>query len=403
MNTFGSAQLQFALYDPRGVLEERHRFGRSAIPALVRANSLCCPSGRWPTRGWLLMARGDYDRLDKYSTALQLHLGDTTKSDNVGVLQNLSIVQAQCVTRGLAADKNALYLVEITDDRGILQNKWFSFPTTSNYNIRAPAYPSTFHPSSMNSGTTWTWTTMLQNLWEQMTLLGTWPGLPFTPAGTPEGWWFPGVSAWTALCDVLDYLGMTVVCNLQSSTPFTIAKQNTADTAYAALLTKYQNRLEEDMEWIDTGAGRVPATVKVLFRRRNTIYGTEETVRYDSPQWDMDSIYSVSVSAPAAYSSAVGTHHLWSDFTVRYDQDGAPLAADVAMAATIAQERATQYYAHINPAAYTDRTYAGALPFKTGSLVDGVRWYQDLSDGMRWGGWRTQVVYGPQPPWPEYP
>lgn len=400
MNTFGAETNQLPLYDVRSVIANRQRFRREAITPLERANSIYIPSGRYATRGWILLSRYDYDQIDKYSTALQLNVGDTRLADNVGALKNLSIVQAQCVTRGLASDTNAIYLVEITDARGILCNQWFQFPTVSKYNIRSPAYPQEFYADSLNAGVAWTWAGMLQNLWEQMPLLGDWPGLPVTPTGTPEGFWFSGVNAWHAFNDVLEHLGLMVACNLTQASPFTIVEQNADDEAFTALQTKYLTNLEDDLEWIDYGSGRVPAVVKVLFRRRNSIYGSEETVRRDTLQWSTDAIYTVSVNAPAAYTSAVGTHHLWSDFTIRYDDDGDPLAADVTTANTIAQERVTQYYAHINPAAYLSQTYAGTLPFVTGSKVDGVCYYQDFRSN-NWQGWRTGVVYGPNPPWPD--
>lgn len=390
MNTFGSVPLQFALCDVRSVLDNRARFRREDLPLLEHVNHFYCPSGRWPSRGWVLLPRYEYDQLDKYSTTFQLNVGDSI------ALKNLCAVQARCVTRGLASDRNALYLIELTDGRGVLHNRWFQFPITAAYNIRAPAYPGTFHPGSLNGGAAWSWSTMLQDMWTQMSaFLGVWPGLPTTPAGTPEGFWFQGVPAWHALCDVLDHLGMTVACDLTAANPFTIVVDNAVDLAYDALLLKYASALEDDLEWIDVGAARLPGAVKVLFRRRNEVYGTEETVRYDSPfQWDMQAYYAVSVGAPVA--GGVGTHYLWDDFTVRYDQDSNPLAADVVTAAAIATERVTQYFARINPDNHTKRTYAGALPFVTGSQVDGVCWYME-----GYAGWRTQVVYGPNPPWPD--
>ena len=415
MNTFGQsyvegsrAELLVPLYDPRSARLDRVRHGRSDIPDLSRANSLYVPTGRWPSRGWVMLARGDYDLLDKYSTTLQLELGDPRQPDNVAALKNLSIVQAQCVTRGLVADDNALYLVEVTDGRGVLHNNWFQFPLTTQYNIRVPAYPQQFYTSSMNGGTTWTWTTMLQDMWTQIgTHLGAWPGLPYAPAGTPEGFWFTGVPAWTALCDVLDYLGLTVACNLTQSAPFTIVQPGAADAAFTTLQDKYGAttssfyHLEDDLEWIDVGAARVPKTLKVLFRRRNSIYGTEETVTYRSDvmadQWSMDTVYTVSITAPSTFASAVGTHYLWSDFTVRYDDSSNPLDADIATATAIAQERVTQYFAMIyrQTLGRMSRTYAGALPFATGSLVDGIRWSMD---GVRHAGWTTEIVRGVCPP-----
>lgn len=46
------------------------------------------------------------------------------------------------------------------------------------------------------------------------------------------------------------------------------------------------------------------------------------------------------------------------------------------------------------------QVYTGALPFVTGSQVDGVRYYQDYNDQDR-QGWKTELVRGPYPPWAE--
>ena len=428
MNTFGgggaSTGLQFPLYDPRSVRQDRMRFRRDSVQHLDRANSFYCPSGRWPSRGWLLLARGDLNRISNYSTALQLNIGDPARLlDNVGTLKNLSIVQSKCVTRGLAADPNALYLVEVTDARGVLLNDWFQFPLTAAYNIRVPGYPQTFYLDSMEdytvlsppSKTTWTWATMLKDIWNKMkqqtgtppsagdNLLGDWPGLPYVPAGTPEGIWFTGVPAWTALCDVLEYLGMVVACDLTMPSPFTIVEAGAADSDFTA---GFVTHLEDDLEWVDTGAARVPRVVKVLFRRRNSIYGSEEVVAYRNDvmaqQWAMKSHYTVDITAPEKFKDAVGTHYLWSDFTVRYDDSSNDVDADVTTAQAIAKERASQYFAKIyrQTAGYMERTYAGALPFATGSQVDGVAWYQDYRNNDR-AGWRTKIVRGPRPPFPD--
>lgn len=387
MNTFGG----YLLVDPRSLRTNRVRFRRDYIQALEQANSFYCPSGRYGSRGWLLLPRSDYNRLNKYSTTLQLSIGQ----DNLPTLQNLSIVQARCVTYGLASDLGAIYLIEITDARGILLNNWFQFPLTGAYNIRSPGYAGGFYSDSLNDGVAWTWATMLQDIWEQITLLGTWPGLPSTPTGTPEGFYFSGVSAWKALNDIVEYLGMTVACNLTQASPFTIVSAGATDAAFAALTTRYANtnNLEDDLEWIDLGSGRVPGSVIVLFRRRNTYYGSEETVRSDSEQWTMTSDYSVTVAAPVEFTGAVGIHYIWSDFTVRYDMDGAVVSADATTAAAIAAERVTQYYNKVYSSGYMTRTYSGALPFTTGSQVDSVKWYQDYSSQDR-QAWKTKIVRG---------
>lgn len=409
VNTFGENYIRLPLYDAINARGLRQRFRREAIPLLNKANSIQVPTGRTPVSGWLLLSRGDYAKLDRYSTALQLEVGNTTQPNNVAMLKNLAIVQAQCVTRGLAASANSIYLVEVTDARGILHNRWFQYPLNAQYNLRSPAYPQTFQLDSMKdyptagtgSKTTWTWTTMLQDMWERMPALGTWPGLPYAPLGTPEGFRFVGVPALHTLCDILDTLGMTIACDLTQDAPYTIVDDGADDVVFTALQTKYTTHLEDDQEWIDVGSGRVPSTVKVMFRRRNSVFGTEETVAYRNDvmaqQWQMKTAYTVTVPAPTLFSGATGTHYLWSDFTIRYDDSSNPLDADITAAQQIAQERVTQYFARVYSGTYgqMSQTYAGALPFKTGAMVDMVRWYYGSENDR--AGWRTQITRGVEP------
>lgn len=412
MNTFGQPYVEgvsqavgpFPLWDRRSVRDDRQRFGRSPVPLLDRANSIYIPTGRSPTRAWILVRRGDYDKLDKYSTSLQLEVADSTKADNIGVLRHLSIVQAQCVTRGLAQEPDALYLVELTDARGVMHNRWFQHPMDDQYNIRAPAYPNgTFFSESLDSGVVWTWEAMARDMWERMPLLGPWPGFPlgYAQTGTPEGFWFSGVPTWYALCDVLEHIGLTVACDLTSSTPFTIVQPG-ADDDFDDMTTEYAGRLEDDLEWIDVGAGRVPGTVKVYFRVRNEFYGTEETVRSDDLQWATGAVHTVSVAAPVVFNGAVGTHYLWSDFTLRCDVDGVLLPADVVTADTIASADVQDYFAEIyrTTLGHMTRVYAGALPFTTGPRVDGVCYYQDYRCDYR-GGWCTKLMRGKITPFAE--
>src|SRR5438552_2765232 len=291
--------LNFPLFDPRLARRHRDRFTRDLIPELEYANSIFIPAGRWPARGWVLLKRSDLNRMNKYATDLSLSIEDLKRVSPDKSLsskltfRNLSLVQARCVSRGKAENPDALYLVELTDQRGLLWNRWFSFPTTSQYNINAPAYPQTFYESTMNAGFAWTWNQMIQDLWEQMgAFLGTFPGMPITPIGIPEGWSYPGCAAWPALCDLLDYNGCYVACDLTKSSPYTIVQGGAADEDFDRKQVAFAGLLEDDMEWIDVGAGRVPATVVVYFHRRNAFYCTEETIRRDALQWQTTPLYS---------------------------------------------------------------------------------------------------------------
>jgi hypothetical protein len=399
-NSFGnSLSQQFPLVDPRRLRDARVRFRRGEIQELDYANSIWVQNGKWPARGWLLMRRKHFNQINTYSDSLVLVVADVQTNTSM-TFQNLTVVQARCVSRGVAADPEAVYLVEITDKQGVVYNQWFQYPTTSQYNIRAPAYPEQFYTPSLNAGMPWTWTSLIQDLWNQMTaILGPYPGLPFVPAGTPEGFAFPGQSAWEALNHALDLLGCTVSSDLRQAAPYGIVQYGAADANVAALQAKYAGVLEDDLEYLDTGSGRVPGQVTVYFHVRYQYYGTEETVRSDVFQWSSFPLYPVTVAGPAPFNAAVGTAFLWDDFTVKLDINGMPLAADVATAQTIAAERTTQFYGRIHRATLgaLDQTYTGALPFVTGGQVDGVSWRQDYERA----GWRTRIIRGPYPAFPE--
>jgi hypothetical protein len=412
-NTFGFTnangdQQVVPLYDPTLVRGHRDRFNRPLIPELRLANCLYMPANRWPARGWILLNRNDYNQIPNlYAENFQLNIDDfinlqvnAAGSPNGLLFQNLAIVNARCVSRGRTADTAAVYLVELTDARGVLYNRYFAAATSSQYNVLAPAYPGQYYTGSLDGGIPWTWDGMVGDLWEQMPELGPYPGLPTAPAGTPTGFSFPGVSAWLALCRILDLIGLQVSCDLTDPlAPYGIVQVGVNDASFVLNMQDFVGSLEENLEYIDAGSGRVPGTVTVYFHRINQYYGTEETVRADALQWQGAPFFTVPIPAGAPFTNAQGNHHLWDDFPVRFDANGFPLAADVTMAQTIAQERSDQYYDRIarGTSGYLRHTYAGALPFVTGPLCDGVCWYQREGNLA----WRTEVVRGPGPPWPE--
>jgi hypothetical protein len=400
VNCFGNPGSERPLVDPRRIRAARSRFLRPQVCGLDYANSLQVPSGPEPVRGFILMKRSDYDLVSPYRRDLQLILKDFGATRTALTLKGLTVVHAQCVSTGLASDPDAIYLVEVTDARGILSNRWWKQGIIAGYNLRAPAYPQLYYSGSLDGASAWTWTRMIGDLWTSCALLGAYPGLPVTPAGTPDGFWFPGTSVFEALSRALGIVGCTISCDLTSATPYGIADVGASDAAFTSATATYAGLIEEDLEWIDTGSGRVPGSLVVYFHRRNEQYGTEETVRRDSLQWSTNAIYSVTVSAPAQFSGALGTAHQWSDFTIRYDVDNNPLAADVATAATVAADQGTQFFAQIyrGTLGYMSRTYTGALPFATGSQVDGVRWYEHYPNQER-AGWRTEVLRGSLPLW----
>jgi hypothetical protein len=461
----------FPLVDPRLIREERGRFLRDDIPALRFANSVYVPTGKEATRAFVLVSRQSLDLLSRTSGSrpssaglfaqnFQIQLDECVEGGTQLTLGGLSVVHATCCTRGIATDPNAVYLVELTDARGILRNQWFSYPCVNQYNLLAPAYPGQYYeetlditlvpnPAQPNIPTVqrvpWTWSRMVGDLWGSMTnpplspaptalntiqsavpLLGNFPGMPvnpggttlFTPAGTPQGWGLVGVPALDALQRVLEHLGLTIACDLTAGQKYTVVNNGADDPAFDELTDDFADRLEDDYEFVQPGSARVPGTVRVLFHRRNREYGTEETIRPDGFQWVTGAFYAVDVTPAQAFQGSqtprafqvqqgsawvgvpVGTALLWDDFTVRADADGQPVAADVTLATTLAAERARQLYNYIysGTSGSMHRRYAGLVPFTTGSLVDGVCWKQDHQHRL---GWTTTVVRREPPVWPE--
>ncbi len=392
-------RLSLPLFDPRLVRSHRERFYRDMLPDLEKANCFYCPGGRWPSLGFVLVRLADFAALQSftavgglYATTLALQMDDYVNPPIT--LQNLALVSGRCATRGNPLDPASVYLLQLTDMQGVMYNPWFQFPTSSQYNMVAPAYPGRYYSASLNAGNPWTWNQLIGDLWNQMSaFLGPYPGLPSAPAATPENFAFPGVSCWEALNLLLELQGFVVATNLQNANPFTIVSAGSPDPAFTAMQNAHAGVLEDDLEYQATGSGRVPKTVIVYFHRSNQYYGTEETVRSDSFQWTTTPSYSVTVAGP--YPVATGTAYLWSDFPVRYDVNGTPLAADTARAMAIASDLTTAFFNTIirGTSGSLQQVYAGALPFSTGSLCDGVKWSQDFRDRDR-QGWRTEILRG---------
>lgn len=402
-NSFGNLDRTWPLKDSADLPRLRDWYDLDPIPELRYANSIYVSGGKWPARGWILLSLKDYaelhEELGLWANDYYLNLEDTYTGAAV-TLRWLAIVQARCVSSGMEDDENAVYLIELTDRRGLLWNPWYQTPTASYYNVPAPAYPGRYYDGSLKAYAHWSWNTLVGDLWDQMqTQLGTYPGLPLAAPSLPENWNFPGVSAWLALNRVLTFLGCTVTANLlydatgETVTAYQIANYSQTDVLFDALTEANRGLLEDDMQYIDVGAARVPGTVIVHFHRRNQYYGTEETLRLDSWQWQMRGFWTHAVAAPAIYANASGVHFLWSDFEVRYDADGNPLAADVVTATAVAEEQAADYYNSITRGTqgYMRRVYTGLVPFTTGPSVDGVCFRQDSRNR---GGWRTEIVRG---------
>lgn len=354
------------LQEPQKAHAGRRRFARPDVPQLANANSLSVPTHRYPARGWVLLRKEDLDSLDAYAPQTLVFDDFSTSLTFTG----LYIVTTRCVTTGVIGSTSDLHLVELTDARGIYRNPQFRKTLNAQFNVRSPAYPDQYYTGSINGTAPWTWSQMVQTIWETMPLLGTYPTLPTFPGQLPEGWIFAGVSAFDALCDVLDLIGCVVTWNPVGNV-YSVAQVGAADSSFATLSTQYT--LAEDLQDSALGSGSVPASVTVNFHRRNQFYGTEEQVRRDSSQWSTTPEYQKSIAT--TYMDAEGNAILWADFTVQYDVSGSTVAASASAADAYAAELAAYLVARITRGqGRMHRWYLNLAPFTVGSLVDGVCW-----------------------------
>lgn len=392
--TFGGYPVCDAVTERRNLTNR----GQFVPPELARANSFLNPLGEAPARGWICMLRADLNALDLNALHSLLMVDEGGRQIE---LRNLVFVQARKILPGKSSDTNAAYLVEIADSRWRVCNPYYSIPLNKQYNTRAPGWggaagASIYYADSLNTGSAWTWQTLLNDIWSLMaTQLGTAPTLPFTPDGTPEGWRFVGIPAWKALCQILWRVGCAVRADLTQATgQYSYVRVGAADAVHDLLesQTTAASRLIGDDEIIEGVRGRVPAGVRVFFHRLTEHYGTEETTARDTGQWITTPVYSVDVAAPSTVLGAeTGTNHpLWDDLPAIYNAAGA-LQNGTALT-TRATERRDDFYRMIRSVGggRMHRIFTGLAAFRPGSTIKGVAWRQDEQ-----GGLTTEIVRHP--------
>lgn len=400
-------------YRVLNALTEAENLARLALPAppdFGLANSVTVPLGPRPTRALFLMSRGDLDTFDgeAYHTATLIEHDERGIERARRELKQLIFVNARCLTPGKAGDEDAVYLAEFADARWLCHNHAFSVPINKQYNVRAPAWGTSgstlYYDSSTNSGTAWTWATMIADVWNLMsTQLGSAPSLPFTPDGTPEGWKFPGMSAWVALNQLLYRIGCAITVDLTaSSSQFSIVRVGATDTTQdaleAALVLAQAGARIHDEEFIESNVGGFPYGYRVFFQRVQEHYGTEQTTQQTSAQFSTAQVYSVDVNG--SYYSDTDSNILtpiWDDLPAIYDASGA--ITNAAACTTRAAERAADAERMMDTGgAMMHRTFVGLRAFKPGSKLKGVCWRQDLQgirDPEHPGGWVTEIVRHP--------
>lgn len=364
--------------DPAQEASNCRDLGYALGPWVGDANGFTCPLGQAPGRGRILMRRADLDAIDREA----LHDLVFRESQNVVTLKNLLIVRAVAITPGYRSDPQAAYWAEIADKRYLCRG----VPFDRSYNVRS-APGGDYYSASLNAGSNWTWTDMVQNIWDAVGKLGTWPGLPVTPDGEPEGWQFFGSYAYDALGRILDRIGCALRLDPTTGV-FTIVRIGTVDATAELAMQARENARVGDDDPLDPVRARVPANVRVLFAKQR-----ENFDQTGSSPW-----YAVDVAG--SYSAAEsGTYALiHDDLPAIYDDtDTLTNSSDLA---TRAAERAADYYRRVT-LTHLRREFSGAAALAgllPGSQVHAITWRERGGLGLT-----TEVMRGPGTPAPVVP
>jgi len=308
---------------------------------LGRANSYRCPIGAKPGQGWVLMSRLDYGLLEEdglHDLAFALAPGEISGVRNLPrgyrdglTIKSLLVVGTASLTPGLRGDGGEVLLLQLADRRWLYQN----LPINLSYNV--PEVPSgDLYPATISGGVTaYTWAQVGQDLWEEVgtSRLGAWPGLPFTPHGTPTNLRYFGGSAIAALEEFLGRLGCALVWN-PTTDAFSISRLGVEDADYEQFLADWDAWRVHDADPLAEPRPNVPENVRVLFRKIPYPAG-------ESPFFAVDVATPDEYLADAARAEAGTCHTVHDDLPLYYDSGGTPQnSSDVN---DRAQERAEDY------------------------------------------------------------
>ncbi len=336
--------------EPRSLLEQCARAGLPTdwanLPtgednsprATGRPNNFYFGLGARAGEGWILLSRqalraidsqgnftGAYDLV--FSSDVQPGMGPETQEVR---LKNLVILKADCLTPGARDQDESAYLVHVADRRHLINR----VVVDVGYNCHHLGNGALLTDTLSGGSTAFTWSQLVEDLWNLIgtSRLGSYPGLPVTPSGTPdqiELWQRPGLEA---LVEILGRLGMALVFDPMADT-FAIVEVGATDTAFTAALQQWEKYRHWDNYAMRSIRGSIPEKVRVLFRRLPHERG------------GVSPFYALDVADPTAGASGweAGTLVLLQDDLCAL-VDGTGSITNSSDLSTRATARATEYY-----------------------------------------------------------
>lgn len=341
------------------------------------ANGYRCPLGAAPGTGAVLLRASDYQRLAAGEAYSLIANGGTDPL----VVQRLFVTGAEEVAKGYAGDPAGVWLVRFADVRQTFTN----IPINKRYNVRfqigVNGWSSlNFYLDSTNGGTAWTWTEMVGDLWGLISGLGAFPGLPFTPNGTPNNFDFRPVGyAWQSLNSLLLRLGCAVRYDPIKDN-FSVVRIGDTDTRLTDYRDVYESQIIEDVTPYESPHVYLPAQVRVRFNRLQVSRGTEPEIPA-SGNYTENAYYDVDVSPVSPYPAKVAgsVAVVWDDLPALWSIDNAN-PDNISDLYDRAAERADDWYRMMTDGDAWGQnrrvtTYAGILPdFIPGEKCKLVEW-----------------------------
>lgn len=256
---------------------------------LGKANSFILPRGFEAGRGWAIVTGDRASTLNQDVATHTLRF----KGDGDITFRKLTVVGCEALTGTDVYSDTSLYLVELADLRH------FGQYTSINkaYNVLVPD-ESDVYDATQNSGSDWTYTTMVQDIWTFMPgAFGSLNVSDVSFSGTPRNYVFRGVTAWDALKKVLDDQQHELVLSVDGE--FSVVPAFTATGDFSDERDTHKAFILSGSHDLDTPFSRVPATIRVFFPRRDKAWqnNTDLKVVVYKDHWQLNPLYSVDVAA----------------------------------------------------------------------------------------------------------
>ena len=341
-----------------------------------KPNSFRCPLGPESGKSYVLMQKRDALKLkDKEPNVWDAVISD---GEEKVTLKGLYLVNALCLAPGWEDEPTAPYLCEFADQRHTLP--WLE--CDKGYNLRDD--DGAYLTASLNAGTAWTWAQMIENLWDACVTGQEYPGLPFVPEGTPEGFAYWSTSAWKALNHALTRLACAIKVSLTLALPggagdggqLSIVQLGATDVEQE----EAKNTLKEFRVWddyaIEPQRTNWPKTCTIRFRKipcpddGTTQYST---VSVDDTE-DLD--------------------HRIAGSEIVLDDDLPSLSSNAAARTTRAAERAADYFRKLRKFNRRDRlVYAGIREAAIADMLGAQ--FAEAAFEDRGAGFKTTVLARP--------